>query len=205
MSGVERLAARPAWLRRLILACALLACGLALAATPPRTDTPEGTDWSHLSPQQRQALAPLQKEWPTFPTARRRKWLNIAARYPAMSPAQQAMLQRRMTEWVAMTPAQRNAARQNYLAAGRASLEARRRAWENYQKLPPAQRHELAREAKAPPKSPGHVVQYGTNHHRPPARRTSAAAAHPAPGSAPAPGVGSAPTATPKPNAAAAR
>ncbi|MBU6511372.1 MAG: DUF3106 domain-containing protein, partial [Betaproteobacteria bacterium] len=129
--------------------------GLAWAGPAPT----QSTDWSHLSAMQHQALAPLQGEWAGFSADRRRKWLNIAARYPAMSQQQREMLQRRMVEWVHMSPSQRRLARENYLATGRAPVQSRRKAWERYQQLSPQQRSALAHEghkALAPP----HVVQY---------------------------------------------
>ncbi|MBW8074678.1 DUF3106 domain-containing protein, partial [Metallibacterium scheffleri] len=93
----------------LSLVLVLGACaGWAWAAAPAAGNA----DWQHLSPMQREALAPLQREWPRFSADRKRKWLNIAARYPAMSPQQRQMLQRRMVEWVHMSPRQRRIARE---------------------------------------------------------------------------------------------
>ncbi len=136
-------------------------------------------DWSHLTVMQKQALAPLESEWPRFDANRKRKWLDIAARYPAMSPAQRNVLHRRMAEWIKMTPLQRRLARENYLATGRASLQKRKQAWTHYQQLPEAKKHELAREAKAPPAAPGHVGQYGAGakHHKPSPRKPTVSAA----------------------------
>lgn len=147
------------------------ASAAAAAGTPGDT-----TDWQRLSPVQREALAPLKGEWGHFSPDRRRKWLNIASRYPAMDAQQRLVLQRRMVEWVHMTPRQRRLARENYLATGRAPLQSRRQAWERYQKLSPEQRRELQRQARRPPLHV-HVERYGTNHH--PRRRPAAAASSP--------------------------
>ena len=111
--------------RRWLLACLwILAAGWAHAAAHGGA-----LRWDQLSGGQRAALAPLQHEWPHFSADRRRKWLDIAARYPAMSPAQQSVLHQRMSAWVRMTPEQRRQARENYLAAGRAPQIRRQRAW----------------------------------------------------------------------------
>ncbi len=158
-----------------LLALMLLAAALAF----PVGARAAGPQWSQLSAQQRTALAPLQREWPRFDADRKRKWLDIAARYPAMSAAQRQMLQRRISDWVRMTPQQRRIARANYLATGRASLGKRQRAWQRYQQLPPAQRHALARQAHQPPQAPHRVGQFVL--HRPahpaaPAARAAASA-----------------------------
>lgn len=149
-------------LRRMLAGLCLLACATCWAAAPAG----HAADWNHLSPQQRQALAPLRERWPSLSAVQRKKWLNIAARYPALSAQQRDVLQRRIGEWVRMTPRQRRLARQTFLATGRAPLQSRRRAWEDYQKLSPAQRREFERQARKPPHPP-HVVQYGLPRHAP--------------------------------------
>ncbi len=164
----------------MLFAVCLLLFGGAATAAPAA-----GSAWQRLSPMQREALAPLKDEWAHFSADRRRKWLNIASRYPAMTAQQRQVLQRRMVEWVHMTPRQRRLARENYLAAGRAPVQSRRQAWERYQRLSLQQRRELERQAHKPPRRV-HVVQYGTVPHRP-ARATSGPnRATLPPGSAPA-------------------
>ena len=143
---------------RLLFATLLFAMAAAhVDATEPTHSLPS---WEQLSPMQKDALGPLQTEWAHFDADRKRKWLNIASRYPAMSLPQRATLHHRMTEWVHMTPQQRRLARENFLATGKAPLDTRKEAWERYQKLPEARKHELAREAKSPPHAPGHVGRY---------------------------------------------
>ncbi len=134
----------------------LLALAGSAWAGPTTTQT---TDWQHLSAMQRQALAPLQGEWAGFSADRRRKWLNIASRYSAMSQQQREILQKRMVEWVHMSPGQRRLARENYLATGRAPVQSRRKAWERYQQLSPQQRKALAHEGHKA-LTPPHVEQY---------------------------------------------
>lgn len=70
--------------------------------------------WSELSPKQQAVLAPIAGEWENLDATRRKKWVAIADRYPKMSPDEQQRLQNRMQSWVALTPAERRVARENY-------------------------------------------------------------------------------------------
>ena len=165
---------------------------LAMASAPADATGPTQSppSWAQLSPMQKEALGPLQAEWPHFDADGKRKWLNIASRYPAMSLPQRATLHHRMTEWVHMTPQQRRLARENFLATGKAPLNTRKEAWERYQKLPEARKHELAREAKSPPHVPARVGRYQSEHRlrRHPARLHAAPATLPQAGK-PVPGT----------------
>ncbi|MHB1669705.1 MAG: DUF3106 domain-containing protein [Thiomonas sp.] len=156
------LARRLMAIRRLLLLglALLLASGCWLAAQAANTATTGQPTWQQLTPMQQAALGPLQAEWPHFDADRKRKWLNIAARYSAMSPEQRTTLHQRMVEWVHMSPQQRRQARENFLATGKAPLDSRKQAWERYKKLPEAEKRALAREAKRPPHTPGHVGRY---------------------------------------------
>lgn len=138
------------------------------------------TTWQQLTPMQKEALGPLQPEWDRFNADRKRKWLNIASRYSAMSPDQRATLHHRMAEWVGMTPQQRRLARENFLATGKAPLDSRKEAWERYQKLPAAEKRKLAREARTPPQAPGSVSRYGAEerHKHPPKAKPSSPPPH---------------------------
>jgi Protein of unknown function (DUF3106). len=146
--------------QRFVLGLTLLCAGgfwlAAQAADVPHAQLA----WTQLTPMQKAALAPLEAEWPHFGADRKRKWLNIASRYSAMSPEQRITLHHRMVEWVHMSPQQRRQARENFLATSKAPLDSRKQAWERYQKLPEAEKRELAREAKRPPHAPGHVGRY---------------------------------------------
>ncbi len=170
MSGLSM--RRPSWagmpvlrlmaIQRLLLLglTLMLASGWWLAAHAANSATAGKPTWQQLTPMQQAALGPLQSEWPHFDADRKRKWLNIAARYPAMSPEQRTTLHQRMVEWVRMSPQQRRQARENFLATGKAPLDSRKQAWERYKKLPEAEKRALAREAKRPPHLPGHVGRY---------------------------------------------
>ncbi len=156
----EYLALRFIAVQRLVLGLALLCAGsfwlAAQAASVPQAQLA----WTQLTPMQKAALAPLEAEWPHFDADGKRKWLNIASRYSAMSPEQRTTLHHRMVEWVHMSPQQRRQARENFIATSKAPLDSRKLAWERYQKLPEAEKRELAREAKRPPHAPGHVGRY---------------------------------------------
>jgi hypothetical protein len=118
--------------------------------------------WAQLTPQQQQILAPIQTEWDGFDAKRKQKWLRVAKRYPKMSKSEQARLQKRMREWVSLTPEQRAAARSRFKEFERLSperKEAVRRKWEQYQRkrAEEARAAEAARKAaqEADPLAPG--------------------------------------------------
>lgn len=140
-------------------ALALCACLAALAssagqaqpARPVAQPSSGGTAWSSLSPIQREALAPLQDEWPKLDADRRSKWLAIATRYPGMSPDDRRRMQERMAEWARLSPAVRGRARLSFQEAKRLPPQERQARWEAYQALPEDQRKALA---GAPPPAP---------------------------------------------------
>jgi hypothetical protein len=127
------------------LAPLLLALGLALGAAPVLASA----EWAAHTPAQRQALAPLERDWPSIDSQRRAKWLEVAARFPAMAPDDRARLQARMSEWARMSPAERSRARLQYQATRQVPKDERQAQWQAYQALPPEQRQALAQ--KAPP------------------------------------------------------
>ena len=178
-----------------LLFVALLLCTvttlLAFSTTTQAAETAP-PDWKHLSPAQQRILAPLKAEWAEFDHDRKRKWIDIAARYPAMSVEQQQTLQRRMNEWSHLSPEKRRLARENFLSTGKAPLQSRREAWEAYQKLPEAERERLKAEARHPKPHPGQVGKYlqekqGKVAHKPTPPRAASAAAPVKPASSPVP------------------
>ncbi|MCW5659447.1 MAG: DUF3106 domain-containing protein [Burkholderiaceae bacterium] len=115
-----------------------------------------GPSWQSLTPQQRAALAPLQKDWSSIDDSRKAKWLDIAARYPKLPPSEQQRLHARMSEWAQMTPSERGRARLNYREAKQLPNQERQDKWQAYQALPEEQRRALATRGKSapPPKAP---------------------------------------------------
>jgi hypothetical protein len=70
--------------------------------------------WQQLTLEQQRILAPIQGEWESLDAPRKRKWLGVAQRATKMTADEQARLQKRMKEWVSLTPEQRRAARDKY-------------------------------------------------------------------------------------------
>jgi hypothetical protein len=103
-----------------------------------------GPAWSQLSPQQREALAPLSGQWAALPAENKRKWLEIADRYPQLSPEGQARLQARMGEFARLTPEQKRTARRNFQRAYELPRESRESAVEQYRLLPDDKKKELS-------------------------------------------------------------
>jgi len=129
--------------RRRLLAL-VVASGALLAAAAAAQTPPGGPGWNQLTPQQREALAPLSDQWATFPADNKKKWLEIAARYPQMSPEGRARMQARMGEYARLTPEQRRTARENFQRAYELPLESRESAVQQYKALPDDKKKELS-------------------------------------------------------------
>jgi hypothetical protein len=84
--------------------------------------------WDELKPQQREVLAPLAQEWNNMDSAKKKKWLGIAKRYPGMTAEEQQRTQLQMHDWYSLTPEQRELVREKY---------------KTIKKLPPEKRHEI--------------------------------------------------------------
>lgn len=116
--------------------------GNAQAVVPPLSQP----DWATLAPEQKAILAPLSREWGAMDAFRRKKWLGIAQRYPAMSPAEQASIQRNMREWARLAPEERKVAREKYKSLKKVGPEEKQtviQQWEEYRALPEEERDEL--------------------------------------------------------------
>ncbi|WP_295647189.1 DUF3106 domain-containing protein [uncultured Methylibium sp.] len=133
---------------RLGLLAALLWSTLAFAPTLALAQG-SGPDWRNLSPGQRDALKPLERDWSTIDAQRKQKWIELAGRFDRMSPDERGRVQQRMTDWVKLSPKQRNEARLNYQGARELSPQERQERWEAYKALPEEQRRSLAASAKA--------------------------------------------------------
>lgn len=129
------------------------------ASAPARSvapTTPSGTlissqNWASLSASQKEALAPLSKEWDQLDGARKGKWLEIAARYPTLPAEHQQRLRERMVEWTRMSPSERQRARIGYQHASELRVPEQeskmREKWDAYQALPPEKRQRLVERA----------------------------------------------------------
>jgi len=128
------------WLLALVAAASVSLLAAAAAAQSPNA----GPNWSQLNPQQREALAPLAGQWATFPADSKKKWLEIGARYPQLSPEGKARMQARMGEYARLTPDQRRTARENFQRAYELPMESRESAVQQYQALPDDKKKELS-------------------------------------------------------------
>lgn len=116
----------------------------AQAARPAEVAKPA---WKDLSGSQREALAPLAKDWDTFDRTRKLKWLDVANKYPQLSPEGQKRLHERMVEFVKLTPEQRRTARTNFQRAYELPMEQRQSLVQQYQELPLEKKQALADKA----------------------------------------------------------
>jgi hypothetical protein len=132
-----------------------LALASPLSAQPPTTaviGTPPQPGWSLLSAQQKAILTPLAAEWDKLDHVRRKKWLGIAERYPAMKPEEQRRMQDRMHEWASLTPDQRAKVRDSYKEFSQLPSEQKqtvKQKWEAYSSLPPEEQQRLRQEGKS--------------------------------------------------------
>jgi len=107
----------------------------------------EGLRWQSLTAAQRDALAPLEHEWPTIDSGRKQKWITIAARFHALPAPEQARISQRMTEWAHLTPAERGELRMRFQQTRQVAAPDRSARWEAYQKLPPDEKQQFAARA----------------------------------------------------------
>lgn len=134
---------------------AALSVALALVSLPgwsqPAAARAEvGTKWSELTPAQRTALKPLERDWSSIEADRKQKWLQIAGRMPGMPSAERERVQARMTEWARLSPQQRGQARLNYQEAKQVPPQDRQARWEAYQALSAEQKRQLQAKAARP-------------------------------------------------------
>lgn len=136
----------------LLLALAGAVPALAQGRNAPAASAAAGSlPWSALTSEQRAALRPLRDQWSSLGADDQRKWLAMARNFNQLAPDERATLQRRMSDWARLSPAQRARARLNFGEARRIPSEEKRTRWEEYQALTPEQREQLARERPKPP------------------------------------------------------
>jgi hypothetical protein len=154
--------AKRRFLGRLILCLALAG---SVAADPPTSviiGTPPQPGWGQLSTTQKTILAPLVNDWDKMENVRRKKWLGIAERYPAMNPEEQQRTQLRMREWAELKPEQRTKVRDTYKDFNQLPPEQKqlvKQKWEAYSNLPADEKQRIRESGKsakllAPPPPP---------------------------------------------------
>lgn len=138
----------------------------AVAAAPAAPGDPASLDWNTLTDAQRQALEPLAQDWVNLDRDRRRKWIEIANRFPHLTKEEQEHRQARMRELVQLTPQQRTVARDSFAHAQKLDPERRAELYRRYQELPPERKAQLAAQGRAVAKtivaSPPHIAAVGT-------------------------------------------
>jgi len=100
--------------------------------------------WRDLSSAQQVALAPLAPEWDRMEGARKRRWIEVSARFASMAPAEQQRVQERMRQWMKLTPQQRDLARENFSKTNKLAQGDKAANWENYKQLSAEQKRKLA-------------------------------------------------------------
>ena len=108
-------------------------------------------EWKELTLAQQSALQPLAAIWNPLSESHKRKWLAISSNFDKLPRAEQGKLQERMTEWVTLSPVQRNQARLNFAKTTELSPAEKQAKWEAYQALSAEEKKKLAERA---PKAP---------------------------------------------------
>lgn len=101
-------------------------------------------NWKQLKQHEKKALAPLATRWGELTETQRSKWLAIAQHFEQLSPAEQQVMQTRMTEWVSLNPVQRNQARLNFNTVQSLSKDEKKSRWDEYQNLSKAEKRKLS-------------------------------------------------------------
>ena len=74
-------------MRRIAVLLAMVALAGAAWAQPAASD---GRSWSSLTPAERTALAPLERDWNAIDASGKQRWLEVAARLPSMPADERA-------------------------------------------------------------------------------------------------------------------
>ena len=131
-------------------AFSLVAAEHATAPTNPSAlFKPARPYWIELPQAQRQALAPLADDWERLDLQTKKKWVEIANRYPRMSPDEQGRTQQRMREWARLTPDQRRVARDSFARIRSMNPEQRADLLRKYQELPDDKKQALTTQGQA--------------------------------------------------------
>jgi Protein of unknown function (DUF3106) len=128
------------------LSAAVLFCAL-FAAFPASAQK-----WGDLKPEEQKSLAPLQKEWDSMSSDRKKKWRAVAEKQKNLPPEQQEKVQQRMQNWSQLSPDERKKARAGYEEIKQLPPEKRAtvpQKWDEYKSLPPEKQDELRKKAAA--------------------------------------------------------
>ena len=140
----------PGFLRLCALLCGLFALSGLPATVMGQTPAPGAAkaqtsgNWKQLKAHEKKALAPLAARWGELTETQRSKWLAIAQHFDQLSPAEQQIMQTRMTEWVSLNPVQRNQARLNFSTVQSLSKDEKKSRWDEYQNLSESEKRKLS-------------------------------------------------------------
>lgn len=113
-------------------------CGLYLFFTLEAVAEPSRPRWKELTIQQQQILEPLAEFWDDMESARKKKWLGVARRYPNMNPIEQQRVQSQMQSWYLLTAEQRKQARERFRKLEQLPVQKRqeiKQRWYEYEQL----------------------------------------------------------------------
>ncbi len=142
--------------------------GGAVKAIPVAATGEQGPRWSELQPAEKMALKPLEREWSTIDVRSKRKWQELAMRFPTLKPEEQARVQERMTAWAKLSTRERTEARMHFQEAKQLPAQDRKARWDAYQALSPEQRQQLAERAAPPADAARKTAPAATRADRPP-------------------------------------
>lgn len=140
----------------------------AAAAPSPVTDTlisqtivnaqsqpvePASRSWKELTALQKQALAPLGAQWSALSGLQQKKWLALSQNFNKLSVAEQITMHSRMSDWISLSPQQRNLARLNFNKLQSLPKEDKKAKWEAYQALSQEEKRMLSAASMPPAKS----------------------------------------------------
>jgi hypothetical protein len=137
-----------------ILSSFLTVTGWAATPNPSVIATPPQPKWNELTIQQKTVLAPLGGDWDAMEYYRRKKWIGIAVRFPAMTPDEQRRIQGQMQEWGKLTPEQRRLAREKFQTVNQLPSEKKqelKQKWEEYSNLPDEEKEKHKQQANSKP------------------------------------------------------
>ena len=124
-------------------------------STLPAQPAPQSQSqsWQQLTALQKQALAPLGAQWSALSGQQQKKWLALSQNFTQLSVSEQITLHARMSDWVSLSPRQRNLARLNFNKLQSLPKEDKKAKWEAYQALSAEEKRLLSAAAISPTKS----------------------------------------------------
>lgn len=120
---------------------------IAASSPAPAARAEAGVRWRELSPQQRDALAPLEREWAAIDASRKQKWVTLAGRFPSLGTDERARITARMSDWARLTPSERGQARIRFEEVRQVPAPDRNARWQAYQALPADTKQQFAARA----------------------------------------------------------